>query len=169
MSTIIDGQTGSQGDPLAPDESPQGQVVPPAEPYDAEINLRAIWMTGAGLVVVMVAAAALVWYLLQGFDRFDEQRDPALPPIRAAMPQEEPPLPRLQTTPEQDLRGLRQNEDEVLGRAAWVDQRQGTLRVPIDVAIEVIARRGVAPLAAAPAPAPAPATTPAAGNPQEAN
>ncbi len=55
------------------------------------------------------------------------------------------PGPHLQTTPEQDLRILREEEDRLLGRASWVSHQQGTVRVPVDVAIDVIARRGVDP------------------------
>lgn len=44
----------------------------------------------------------------------------------------------------EDMEALRAQEDKVLGSSSWVDRGQGRVRVPIDVAMEVIASRGVA-------------------------
>jgi hypothetical protein len=38
---------------------------------------------------------------------------------------------------------MRVEEDTALHKPAWVNRGQGTARVPIDVAMEVIARRGL--------------------------
>jgi len=151
-------------DPLGPDHGQAGHLTHGTadEHFDREINLKAIWMTVGGLTLVIVASLAVVWFLLKGIDRFDDNRDPALTPIRAASPQQPPPEPRLQVSPgfqvtnpgdtqsrseDDDMRALQAEENDLLGRAGWVQPDQGILRVPIDVAIEAIAARGVAPLA----------------------
>lgn len=114
--------------------------------FDREINVKGIVRVALGLLVVAVVVHLLIWWLLRGFDRMDDRRDVRLTPIETANPQPEDfPLPRLQTTPEQDLRLIREEEDRLIGRAGWVDQQQGTMRVPLDVAIDVIAARGVDP------------------------
>ncbi len=113
---------------------------------DREINIRSIVWMGVGLVVIALVVHLLIWGLLRGFDKIDDRRDVRLTPIEAASPQPQDfPLPRLQTTPEQDLRVMREEEDRLLGKASWVNQQGGVVRVPVDVAIDVIARRGVEP------------------------
>lgn len=114
--------------------------------FDREINVKGIVRVAIALLVVAVVVHLLIWWLLRGFDRMDDRRDVRLTPIETANPQPEDfPLPRLQTTPEQDLRLIREEEDRLIGRAGWVNQQQGTMRVPLDVAIDVIAARGVDP------------------------
>jgi len=114
--------------------------------FDREIDVKGIVKAGLALVVVAVVVHFLIWWLLSGFDKLDDRRDVRLTPIETANPQPQDfPLPRLQTTPEQDLRLIREEEDRLIGRAGWVNQQQGTMRVPVDVAIDVIAARGVDP------------------------
>ncbi|HSK79445.1 MAG TPA: hypothetical protein VLQ45_23530 [Thermoanaerobaculia bacterium] len=113
---------------------------------DREIGIRNILWAGFALFAVGLVVHLLIWGLLSGFEKMDDRRDVPLSPIEAASPQPEDfPMPRLQTTPEQDLRLIREEEDRLIGRAGWVDQQQGTMRVPLDVAIDVIAARGVDP------------------------
>jgi len=114
--------------------------------FDREIDVKNIVWAGVGLLVIALVVHFLIWGLLRGFDKLDDRRDVPLSPIEAASPQPEDfPMPRLQTTPEQDLRLIREEEDRLIGRAGWVNQQQGTMRVPLDVAIDVIAARGVDP------------------------
>lgn len=113
--------------------------------FDREINVRGVIWTGLGLVAVTLVAVLLVWWLLHGFGSFDDKRDVRLTPIEQASPQQPPPEPRLQVSPVDDMRAMREDEDRRLQTAGWVDRQQGILRVPIDVAMDVVAARGVAP------------------------
>lgn len=136
MSEIhIGPHTRDHGDPAAPGDT--------KETFDREINLKAIAWTVGGLIAVTVVVYALVWGVIEGFEGLEEKRDPRPTPIEAAFPQGPPPEPRLQVAPEEDLRALRAEEDTALHKPAWVNRGQGTARVPIDVAMEVIARRGL--------------------------
>jgi hypothetical protein len=134
---------------------------PPA--FDREINLRVILYAGAGLVAVTVVFSVLMWWLLKGFAGFDERRDRRPTPIEAANPQPPPPEPRLQVAPgfavlnpgeggkpvsrsdREDMLAQREEEDRALSQPAWIDRAQGKVRVPIDVAMEMIAAHGAAP------------------------
>jgi hypothetical protein len=118
---------------------------PAAGTFDREINLRGIVWSVAGLLAVALVVHLLIWGLIKGFDRFDTKREPEPSPLAEANRQPPPPGPQLQTTPELDLLKLRQIEDRQLGRAGWIDQGQGTVHVPIDVAMEVVAGRGLGP------------------------
>ena len=133
--------------------------------FDREINVRAILKIGLALVVMAVVVHLLMWWLLRGFEAFEKRKDVRLSPIEQASPQVAPPEPRLETSPDESLRLLRAQEDQILDHAGWVDQRQGTLRVPIDVAIDAIAVRGVAPLGAPVQSATPAQTVPAAQTP----
>lgn len=113
--------------------------------FDREINLRGIFYAVGGLLIVAVVVHFLIWGLIKGFNSFDTKREPAPSPLAEENRQPPPPGPRLQTTPELDLLKMRQEEDQKLGRAGWIDQRQGTVHVPIDVAMEVVAGRGLGP------------------------
>jgi hypothetical protein len=113
---------------------------------DREIDVKNILWMGLGLVGIALAVHLLIWGLLRGFDKLDDRRDVPLTPIEASSPQPaEFPGPNLQINDEQDMRVMREEEDRLLGKAGWVDRQGGVMRVPMDVAIDVIARRGVGP------------------------
>jgi hypothetical protein len=40
---------------------------------------------------------------------------------------------------------MREDEDKELNQAAWIDRRQGVVRLPVADAIDIVAARGVAP------------------------
>ena len=138
--------------------------------FDREINLRSILWTGVWLAVVTIVANILMWYFLRGFQVYDQHHEVPVMPMAAQNPQKPPQGPLLQ--PEdpkedrnKDMYVFRQEEDKALDHASQVGN---TLRVPVDVAIDVIARRGVAPFPATGAPAtavPAPQSPEAATNP----
>jgi hypothetical protein len=118
---------------------------PGSQTFDREINLKAIVWTVGILVAVTVVAHVLVYGLIVGFNRFDDKREPRPSPLAAANEQPPPPMPRLQTTPEGDMKQHREDEDRLLGQAQWLDQGQGRVRIPIDLAMEIVVGRGLGP------------------------
>lgn len=124
--------------------------------YDREINVRAIGKWMALLLVITVISQVLVWWLIRGFEWVDAKDDPKPTPIQQASPQQLPPYPRLQTAPGfagnnpgawaksdlEDMMDLRNVENKALNQPTWIDQREGLVRLPIDIAMEVIASRG---------------------------
>src|SRR3954468_22371404 len=119
--------------------------APEAETFDREINVRAIVLSGIALVVVTVVASLLMWWLLKGFEHYDEKRDVRLSPVELAHPQPPPPGPLLQRDPVADMTEMRAREDRELNEAAWIDRQGGVVRLPLADAIDVVAARGVAP------------------------
>jgi hypothetical protein len=115
---------------------------------------------------VTLVSCLLMWWLMAGFAGYDKSHEVRMmpmaaknpvPPMPASMPRLQPEDPRLDRN--KDMYDMRADEDKLLDHAGWVDRPGGTLRVPIDVAIDAIAQRGVAPFPATGAPAPAPAAT----------
>jgi hypothetical protein len=54
-----------------------------------------------------------------------------------------PPAPRLQANEFRDLAALRRSEDARLGTYGWIDRDHGTVRIPIEQAMRIVAERGV--------------------------
>lgn len=128
------------------DRSPHGPAhAPETEQFDREINVRGVIWTGVVLVIVAVVAHLVVWWMLKGFERYDEKRDVRLSPIEATNPQPRPPGPLLQRDTVGDMKRMREEEDKALNQPAWIDRQQGLVRLPVKDAIDVIAARGVAP------------------------
>lgn len=164
MSTEDRGRHDQPGDPGLDEKTDvapgTGHGATPHTPdlgeFDREIDVRGIVWTGLGLVVVALVAHVLMWWMLRGFSRFDEKRDVPLSPIEAANPQQEPPEPRLEDNPNAALQAMIEDEQRRLHHAEWVDRRQGIVRVPIEVAVEVIVSRGVSAAQNASPPKPSP-------------
>ncbi len=149
-------------DPRGHSTEPSGEVT------DGELNVKAIVYAGVGTVVVTLVSMLLVFWLFQGMRKLEDREDPKPSALPEAAEKLVPPSPRLEISPPENLKELREREATVLDAPAWIDQAQGKVRLPIDLALDVVARRGLSeapPVEAAPAPVDAPAapgTAPAA-------
>jgi hypothetical protein len=97
-------------------------------------------------IVISLAFLALLTFLtcviVVGIFRY--LNDTYKPQVSAKQAQPQiPPEPRLEVNPAVQLQTLRAHEDHVLNSYAWVDQKAGTVRVPIDRAIDLLAAKGL--------------------------
>jgi hypothetical protein len=123
------------------------------EVFDAELNVRGIVITGLSIAGGTIVSCVLMWWLMAGFHAFDG-REPVKPsPMPEVAAQPVAPAPHLQSYPEEDMRMLRAQEDLALEHSAWVDEKQGTVRLPVDLAIDVLAEKGLPKSAGTPLPA----------------
>lgn len=125
------------------EEADPHPASPGSQTFDREVNLKAIAWTVGILVAVTVVVHVIIYGLIVGFNRYDDKREPRPSPLATANEQPPPPLPRLQTTPEGDMKQYREDEDRLLGQAQMLDQ--GRVRIPIDLAMEIVAGRGLGP------------------------
>jgi hypothetical protein len=109
----------------------------------SDVNIRAIFGFGAGLIVVAIGIHFIVWLLFMYFAAREAQRVPLEYPLAASQGERLPPEPRLQVTPRQDLGELRASEDETLATYGWVDRNAGIVRIPIDEAMRLTLERGL--------------------------
>jgi hypothetical protein len=125
-----------------------------AEEFDRELNVPAILWTTAGVIATCLISVVAMWGMFVGFDAFDRKHAAPPPPMPEATAgrQGAPPGPLLQAAPVEDMDAMHAAEKLALEHAGWVDRGRGTVRVPIDVAIDVLAARGL----------PHPTTTPLA-------
>jgi hypothetical protein len=110
---------------------------------ESDINLRAIFGFGAGLLVVAVVVHLLIAGLFKYFDAREARQPMVDYPIAAAEEHRLPPEPRLQVNPRQDLLEMRAHEDDVLMSYGWVDKTAGVVRIPIDEAMRLTLQRGL--------------------------
>ena len=104
-----------------------------------DTDARIIVYSALGLVVGMV----LVCLFVVGLFREMQKVMPVDHPTSSiANPNRIPPEPRLQPHPAEEYKALRQHESDVLDHYGWVDQKAGVVRIPIDKAIDIMAKRG---------------------------
>ena len=109
----------------------------------SDVNIRAILGFGLGLIVVAVFIHVTVWLLFMFFEGRETHRVAAEFPLAVGQENRQPPEPRLQTHPREDLRDLRQQEDDILGSYGWVNKASGEVRIPITDAMKLTVQRGL--------------------------
>jgi|HubBroStandDraft_3_1064219.scaffolds.fasta_scaffold02369_6 hypothetical protein len=137
-----------------PREQPPGgghaEGVPPdaerrpqsPEEFDRDLDLKAIVWTTVGIAGMTIVSAVLMMVMMRLFSHADARQGatlPAPPRVAAAAP----PEPRLQESARVDMEAMRAREELDLEHASWLDAKQGTVRLPIEVAIDLVAARGL--------------------------
>jgi hypothetical protein len=110
-----------------------------------DVNTRAVFRFGFWLGVGVVAVTLAMLALLRVLELRDRASDKVLSPSVAANLARTPPEPRLEPLPLAPGQRLRAEEDAILTSYAWVDQKAGFARIPIDRALEILVQRGLPP------------------------
>jgi hypothetical protein len=101
------------------------------------------WAVGK-FAIALIAIVALSLGILVGLFKYFQTRDQANPVVETQDPHQLFPEPRLQRTAISDLKAVRAEEEFILNGYGWVDPQRGLVHIPIDVAIDVLARKGLA-------------------------
>jgi len=126
-----------------------------------DIGVAGILYFLAGLAV----AGVLVYFIVNGIfwyldKRFEAEQSPISPLVKNApsdtrrIPppyngdyekylKEQFPAPQLEVNERTELNDIRQREENTLSTYNWVDQKAGTVRIPIDRAMDLLAQRGL--------------------------
>jgi hypothetical protein len=110
---------------------------------ESDVDFRGIMTFAVGLIAVAAVVYGVIFGIFRFFDRREGVQVTAEYPLATSQGRREPPEPRLQTDPRQDLADLRAKEDDLLGSYGWVDKNAGVVRIPIDAAIALTLRRGL--------------------------
>jgi len=110
---------------------------------DRDINVRAITKAGLGIGAGVLIAAFLMWFLFDRFASRETRRSPQPEPMAASDPRKEPPEPRLQPSPVMDLQQFRASEEVILKSYGWIDPEKRIVRIPVDRAMELVAKEGL--------------------------
>jgi hypothetical protein len=120
-------------DVLRPGHGPGGHET-------RDVNARRLLQLGLALATV-IGLVLVVGVLF--FDYLERSTARGAPQSPLLTTSDRPPSPRLQVDPQLDLLQKRAQEDAVLNSYGWVDRATGTVRMPIERAIELTAQRGL--------------------------
>ena len=105
-----------------------------------DVNVRGVLFFGVGLTVVAVIIHIAVWFL---YDYFASPQHASLRlPQQPAPTRSLPSKAQLQVEPVGELSQLRSSEEQTLRSYAWIDREKGIVRIPIERAMEIVARAG---------------------------
>ena len=91
-------------------------------------------------VVTIVSAFVALW----AWKRWEaKQSSGAVAALPTAEARALPPLPRLQTVPQLDIKAMRAAEHGTLTSYAWLDKQAHIVRIPIDRAMDITAEKGL--------------------------
>lgn len=137
---------------------------------ESDVPIRPLFRAIALFIIFAIVTHLALAALFRGFVKGEQKRmePPATQvalPQDAYVPRNQPllqPFPRgvdpTKETPVADLVQMRSAEDRMLHSYGWVDQQKGVVRIPIDVAKQLVVQRGF-PAPSAPPPPPQPVTT----------
>jgi hypothetical protein len=111
-----------------------------AKHEERDVNVRRLLQLGAGLGGTVVLSLLAMGLLFRFYDTH-ESRGPALSPL--VVRPDIPPKPRLQVYEHVDLERKLQGDQKMLNSYGWVDRKSGTVRIPIDRAMQLLAERGL--------------------------
>ena len=108
-----------------------------------DVHAAPVALSAFALAAVCVAVCVAMYVLFALLAVRESRRTEAPSPLVQTYGLKEPPEPRLQTSPIEDLKALRARDDAALHHYAWVDRDAGVVRIPIERAIELLAQRGL--------------------------
>lgn len=108
-----------------------------------DVTIRPIALAGAGLAVIVIVSAALMWLLFNVLAEREARHSPKPNPLAQSFGRQAPPEPRLQVDPRKDLTQMREEEEATLHSYGWVDRKAGVVRIPIERALELTLQRGL--------------------------
>jgi hypothetical protein len=105
-----------------------------------------VWAVGKFAIALILLAIISLSGLFALFRYFIQSSGGPLPQITRGNEidaRKRPPAPQLEITEPLDLARERAAEDKLLTTYGWVDRQHGTVRIPIERAIDMIAQQGL--------------------------
>jgi hypothetical protein len=102
-----------------------------------DVNIWAVGKFGAALVIMTLLSVGLLIGVFQFFNTRDERQVKAVDPTKMF------PSPQLLPDEPKNLSRFRADERQILSGYGWVDQKNGVVRIPIDQAMDLLAKRGL--------------------------
>ena len=119
-----------------PQDKTPGEPLGPYEPIETSVRAASRWLVILGIFILaaMTACFLILWELTD----VREAADPAVASPRTRLNR---PAPRLEYDSPAERLKLNRREDERLSSTGWVDREGGIARIPIDQAIDILARQ----------------------------
>jgi hypothetical protein len=121
---------------MADEEKGPIQRILDSDLSEADIGAKALIGVIVTFVVVVAIAGAAAWILVKRWSESGFVQAP--PPPSRFMPAVGP---ALQISPARDLQDLRTREERLLHSTEWIDRNAGMVRIPIEQAMSLLAKR----------------------------
>jgi hypothetical protein len=109
------------------------------ETTDADVRpiLRFLFGLFALIALVLVGMTFFFDFLHDRYEQAATKVSPLVDTVQV------PPEPKLQVNPAEERKEVRNWEDQRLHSYEWIDKNTGTFRIPIERAMELVAKRGL--------------------------
>jgi hypothetical protein len=111
------------------------------EPGD--VNARTLTKFGVSMAALIVVFLFGLWGMFQYLKNRVTEMGLPLSPSAMVNAQKQPPEPRLQRHPSEDMRAWHAIEDRTMHQYAWIDPDTGIVQIPVERAMDLIAQRGL--------------------------
>jgi hypothetical protein len=142
-------------DPHKPIEGHEHEDSNPEVSFERQdVNVFQITAFGIGLLISCMVVVFAMWALFAFLAKREDNLNAPIPKQMAAERQYVPPEPRLSGVkvengqisdhpvyPRVELKELQDDENAILNNYGWIDPSKGTVRIPIDQAIDLIAKK----------------------------
>ncbi len=125
--------------------------VPSAGHEERDVNARAVTATGLAIFGLVLSSVFGMWFLFHFLSEREAGRSAPPPAIVRQEGPRLPPEPRLQAAPVADFKAIQAAERKLMDSYAWIDPDHGIVRIPVERALEVVARKGL-PVSSGPQP-----------------
>jgi hypothetical protein len=122
-------------------QEPRSTEPPRRDHERSDVDVRAIALFGAGLIVLGVLIHFSLGAMLNVYTERQASHVGSTRPLSDTLGRTS--QPALQVSPEEELAKLRSAEESVLTSYGWVDRKAGIVRIPIARAIDLLARNGL--------------------------
>jgi hypothetical protein len=119
------------------------EINPLGAHEESDISVRSVGKFGVWIVVGVLLSMGLMWLLFNRLESREQAREVPPPPMAKANPQTQPPEPRLEQDPIQSLAEFRAAEEARIHSYAWIDPEKGVVQLPIERAMELVAKEGL--------------------------
>jgi hypothetical protein len=125
-----------------PSSMDKSHGAPAASPsYETrDANVRGVIGFLVGLSLMLVFTALVCWGMFKYFSGSQASRAPASP---FSETRQLPTGPQLQVNPRQDWLRFRAEQEHALESYSWESREDGTVRVPIERAMEILLKQGL--------------------------
>jgi len=119
-------------------------VPPPGMKHETkDISTRVVVWFAVSLVIGAAAVHIAIWLLQVYLGGLDEKAYPREYPLANVGAPQQPPAPRLQAQPREELKNMRAEEHRILRGYGWADAQTGKVQIPIEEAMRLLGEQGL--------------------------
>jgi hypothetical protein len=131
-------------DPNDPHQHDAPDDVNPNVAYEhGDADLTTVTKYTVALIFGVFIAATAMYGLFNYFNGGANSDEAVVPQVIRDQRPKLPPEPRLQATPKLYIKDLKTAEKAQIESFGWVDQKNGIVRIPIEVAVDAVAQAGL--------------------------